>query len=162
MSGTLRKFSVVLVAWAAAALFSGCPIDPGTDPANPAGVVLERSSGNFVPGQELTVTVTITAKRSSTISAIGLTETVPEGWTYVSMDGEAGQAPAIAPHAGGSGDLGFIWITMPDFPITFTYTLQVPEGAVSPAEISGQVDYYQALGMLSSDVTVSSLTSAAG
>lgn len=160
MSGTLRQFSVVMVAWAAAALFSGCPIDPGTNVDNPAGVVLERAAGNFVPGQEFTVTVTIGAQRGSSISALGLTETVPEGWTYVATDGDAGQMPALAPHQGDSGELGFIWISMPDFPVTFTYTLLVPEGAVSPAEISGQVDYYQALGLLSSDNTVSSFTSA--
>lgn len=161
MSGTLRQFSVVMVAWAAAILFSGCPGGPGTNPDNPAGVVLERAAGNFAPGQEFTVTVTISAERGPSISALGLTETIPEGWSYVGMAGEAGQTPVIAPHVGDGGELGFIWISMPDFPATFTYTLLVPEGATSPAEISGQVDYYQALGLLSSDTTVSSLSIAA-
>ena len=82
------------------------------------------------------------------------------GWAFVAVDGEAGQIPPLAPHYGDSGDLGFIWIAIPDFPVSFTYTVLVPDGAPSPAEISGQVDYYQSLGLLWSDPAVSSFSSA--
>jgi hypothetical protein len=156
MSGTLRQFSVTLFAWAAIALLSGCPVDP----QNPAGVVLERDTGNFTPSQEFTVTVTIRANNASSISALGLTETVPEGWTFVAADGETGQVPVMKPAEGATGSLEFLWWEVPSFPVTFTYTLLVPADAPAAIDIAGRVDYYQSLGLLSSDETVSSISSA--
>jgi hypothetical protein len=123
-------------------------------------VALERSVGAFTPGEVLTVSVTITAEDSSAISALGLTETVPEGWIFVSVDGESGQVPPIPPHEGDTGNLGFIWVTVPDFPVTFTYTLQVPANAEANADITGRVDYYEDAGILSSDELVSLLDAA--
>lgn len=161
MPGLFRPLSLFLLAWTVSALFIGCPVDPGTDLENPAGVVLERAVESFVPGQELTVTVTIDAEDGPSISAIGLTESVPEGWLFVSASGDLGQRPAVTPAAGDSGNLGFIWITVPEFPISFTYTLQVPENAVTGMEINGRVDYYQALGLLSSDDLATPLITAA-
>lgn len=157
MSGTLRHLSQFIIAGLLAALVTGCPIDPGVDAENPAGVVLERSVGAFTPGEVLTVTVSISAEDAVAISALGLTETVPVGWTFVSVDGEIGQVPAVPPNEGDTGDLGFIWVAVPDFPVTFTYTLQVPADAEATADISGRVDYYQDAGILSSDELVSLL-----
>mgnify|MGYP001229710160 CR=1 FL=1 len=157
MSGTLRHLSQFTLVGLLAALITGCPIDPGVDAENPAGVVLEREVGAFAPGQEITVTITVTAQDSSAISAVGLTETIPEGWTYAAAQGEIGQVPAILPNEGDTGDLGFIWFAVPDFPVTFTYTLQVPEDAEANAEITGWVDYRQDAGLLSSDLTTSLL-----
>jgi hypothetical protein len=160
MSGTLRHLSQFILVGLLTALIAGCPIDPGIDAENPAGVALERSVGAFTPGEVLTVSVTITAEDSSAISALGLTETVPVGWTYVSVDGEIGQVPAIPPNEGDTGDLGFIWFAVPDFPVTFTYTLQVPANAEATADIAGRVDYYEDAGILSSDEVVSLLDAA--
>lgn len=161
MSGTLRQFSQFILVGLLATLIAGCPIDPGIDAENPAGVALERSVGAFTPGEVLDVTVTITAEDGSAISAVGLTETVPDGWTFVSVDGEIGQVPPISPHEGDTGDLGFIWFAVPDFPVTFTYTLQVPADAEANADITGWVDYRQDAGILSSD-EVTSLLDAVG
>lgn len=158
MSGTLRQFCVVMIAWAAAALFSGCPIDPGIDVENPAGVALGRAAGAFVPGQEFSITVTISAEDGASISALGLTETVPEGWSFVAADGANGARPVIMPGEGDTGELGFLWVAVPEFPVSFTYTLLVPEDAAATIEITGRVDYHQALGLLSSDDTVSSFS----
>ncbi len=160
MSGTLRHLSQFILVGSLAALITGCPIDPGVDPENPAGVVLERDVEAFVPGEELNITVTITAEDGSAISALGLTETVPAGWTFVAVDGESGQVPPIPPREGDTGDLGFIWFAVPDFPVTFTYTLQVPADAEATADITGRVDYYEDAGILSSDELVSLLDAA--
>ena len=161
MSGTLRQLSQFILVGLLASLIAGCPIDPGVDAENPAGVALERSVGAFTPGEEVTITITITAEDDANISALGLTEAAPEGWTFVSVDGEIGQAPAIPPNEGDTGDLGFIWFAVPDFPVTFTYTLQVPADAEATADITGRVDYYENAGILSSD-EVTSLLDAVG
>lgn len=160
MSGTLRHFSQFILVGFLAAFIAGCPVDPGIDAENPAGVALERSVGAFTPGEVLDVTVTITAEDSRDISALGLTETVPVGWTFVAVDGESGQVPPIPPIEGDTGDLGFIWVVVPDFPVTFTYTLQVPADTEATADITGRVDYYEDAGLLSSDELVSLLDAA--
>lgn len=159
MSGTLRQLSQITLVALLAVLASGCPIDP-VDTENPAGIALERAAGAFTPGETLTLAITITAEDDSNISALGLTETIPDGWTFVSVDGENGQIPAIPPTEGDTGDLGFIWVAVPEFPVNFTYTLQVPEDAEATADITGRVDYYENAGILSSDELVSLLDAA--
>lgn len=160
MSGILRSFTVLMVCIAVATVQTGCPIDPGGDLDNPAGVALDREASTFVPGGTMTVTVTITAEDGGDISAIGLSEDVPEGWSFVSASGQGAQVPVILPAEGATGTLGFIWIAVPDLPCTFSYTLAVPEDATGPASIRGTVNYYEEAGLLASDETVTSVAAA--
>ena len=157
MSGTLRYISLVMTAGFVATLLAGCPVDP-VDVENPAGVVLERDADNFTPGEQFTVTITIDADDGGAISALGLTEFAPEGWTFVQVNGEIGQAPAIPPQPGDSGELGFLWLVVPEFPLTFSYTLLPPPNADRNAAFNGRVYYYQDAGILSSDEVDSNFT----
>lgn len=151
MSGSHRRISIFLTAWVFSALLAGCPpIDP-IDVENPAGVLLERDAGTFTPGQHFTVTITISADDGGAISALGLTEFAPEGWTFVEVNGNLGQVPPILPQQGDSGELGFMWLAVPDFPLTFSYTLLAPPNADRSAAFNGRVFYYQNVGILSSD-----------
>lgn len=156
MSGTLRHISQFLVAWALAAVLAGCPSNHNVD-----SVVLQRDAGDFSPGQEFTVTITISAQDGDAISALGLTETAPENWAFVEAGGVAGQVPVVTPQVGDSGELGFIWLAVPEFPVTFTYTLLVPDDAGDSAGISGWVDYYEDESLLSSEEVTSTFTVAA-
>lgn len=160
MSGIFRTFTVLLVCIAVATVQTGCPNDPGTDLDNPAGVALARAATAFVPGGTMTVTVTITAEDGGDISAIGLSEEVPEGWSFVSASGQGTQLPAILPAEGATGTLGFIWIAVPGLPCTFSYTLAVPEDASGPASIRGTVNYYEDAGLLASDESVTHVAAA--
>jgi len=158
MSGTLRQLSFLMIPWVFAAVLAGCPpVDP-IDDDNPAGVELEREVGNFSPGEEFTVTIHIGAEDSRSISALGLTEFAPEGWTFVEVNGNPGQVPVVTPQVGDSGELGFLWLAVPDFPVAFSYTLRVPPNAAQSAAFNGRVFYYEDAGILSSDEVDSTVT----
>lgn len=157
MSGTLRQISLVLTACAFVAALAGCPGNP-IDVDNPAGIALERGADHFTPGEPFTVTITIDADAGGSISALGLTEFAPEGWTFVEANGAIGQAPAIVPQEGDSGELGFLWLAVPEFPLTFSYTLRPPPNADRNAAFSGRVYYYEDAGILSSDEVDSNFT----
>lgn len=157
MSGRFRQFSFYMTTWVAVALLTGCPVDP-IDADNPAGVALEREAGTYTPGQTFTVTVHIDAEDSRAISALGLTEFAPEGWTFVEVNGNPGEVPVVTPQEGDSGELGFLWLAVPDFPVSFSYTLRVPPNAAQSAAFSGRVFYYEDAGILSSDNVNSTFT----
>jgi len=148
MSGFFRVFVAALPALL---ILPGCPGPQITDPDNPAGVVLERRADDALPGGPVDVTITITAADAGNISAIGVTESIPEGWIFDSATGSGSQMPTIVPANGATGDLGFLWIVVPPIPCTFTYRLIAPEDAVLPAEIRGRVHYYEDGGLLGSE-----------
>lgn len=123
---------------------------------NPLGMTLTRQlPASYNPGGTVQVQLTLAcAGDSSTIRALGLHETVPTGWTFVSMNGSQ---PEVGPSAGNSGTLEFAWITVPAFPCTFTYVLNVPANAQGTQSFTGQVEYRQKGGALFSDDTASTL-----
>ena len=93
----------------------------------------------YSPGATVSVTVTVTY--TDTLLALGIEDTVPEGWTYVSVTGSGSIQTKNDP--GDSGTLEFYWITIPASPVTLTYTLQIPGGSSGDKAFSGSVIYYQ-------------------
>ena len=87
----------------------------------------------YTPGQKIQITVTITF--TGVISALGVQDTVPEGWTYVSA------TCPIRPPAKAEGELSFAWLTDFSSPLKLTYTVQVPENDCGRKKISGHVLY---------------------
>ena len=85
------------------------------------------------------VTVTLAYSGSETVTLLGMEEMAPEGWTYKGI--VSGASPAVTPTVGDTGTLGFAWITVPSFPVTFTYRLQVPGTTTGLQTISGQILY---------------------
>lgn len=94
----------------------------------------------YAPGSNLVVSVTFAESCSEIIAALGLVETVPVGWTYISSGG--GTPPDTKPDVGESdGSLEFSWISTPTYPFTFTYTIRPPAGTTGDFAIAGTAEY---------------------
>lgn len=112
-----------------------------TEPGE-TSVTMMRSAGGsntYVPGGTLRVSVTLSKSGPGVVNALGITETLPPGWSLAAViqDGGVESAPA----AGTQGTLEFAWLTMPAFPVTVVYDVAVPEDASGIAEITGAVLY---------------------
>ena len=137
--------SLVACALLLGGLLAGCPIIP--DPPTGDKVVLTREhAARFTPGDTISITVEIEVRSDVDITAIGLVETVPEGWTYISAASNSGPLPTLRPSAGSDGTLYFVWITPPRFPSSFTYSLGVPISQDGTQPISGHVEYREGSG----------------
>lgn len=95
--------------------------------------------GKFTPGTPLEVQVTMNYGLSDAITALAVVETLPQGWTFGKVTG--GTPPAVSPPEGSTGVLNFVWINIPAWPATFTYTVTPPATDTGAKRISGQVLY---------------------
>lgn len=66
-------------------------------------------------------TVTHTIEYEGKATALGVKVTLPEGCSFVGVQGE--NAPAVAPKAGTTGTLEFAWIDIPASGFTFAYAV---------------------------------------
>lgn len=89
----------------------------------------------YIPGEEITFTVTVNSFCFEPVTALAVVEDCPAGWTFVSASGSSG----IAPVPGTGGPFEFAWLSIPAIPHTFTYTVAVPGGYSDAAVVSGQV-----------------------
>jgi hypothetical protein len=108
-----------------------------TDPNT--GVVLSRvalNNGFYTPGQAVSLRVTLDYKGSEKVQQLGLEELTPPGWTFGGFS--SGNIPPIAPQPGATGTLGFAYISVPNFPITFTYQLFATNNSVGEKTVFGQ------------------------
>ncbi len=62
----------------------------------------------------------------STVTALGLTEYIPGGWSFVGYFGD--EPPFLGPLAGTESMLEFAWLPMLTSPVRFTYRLTGPPG----------------------------------
>jgi hypothetical protein len=133
----------------AAAFFLVCGLLPASAQGqttegdlNPIQLILDRQAPpTFTAGQPIEIVVNIRASQSGAITAMGLYETVPNGWTFAGMRGISGQPPSVTPGEGQTGVLQFAWIAVPELPYAFAYTLNVPETDGGQRFISGQLEY---------------------
>ncbi len=105
----------------------------------------------YTPGSPVEITVVIGAFDPARLMALGLRETVPAGWEYVSIRGISGAAPPITPQAGDTPILEFAWITPPALPYTFAYTVRPPAGGGDTVFVSGQAEYRLEAGPINPD-----------
>ena len=100
-------------------------------------------AGWFVPGTtELTFTLTFTLGGDmGNVTALAWEDELPTGWTYKASSLVATPAPFIVPADGASGTLEFAWLTIPTFPFTMTYVINVPPDPILPATVSGQAEF---------------------
>ncbi|HQL94640.1 MAG TPA: DUF5011 domain-containing protein [Candidatus Hydrogenedentes bacterium] len=101
---------------------------------------LTRSSSlpGYVPGAQLTFTVTVNSFCLEAVTALAVVEVCPAGWTFVSATGVADNG-GLEPSPGAEGPFEFVWLSpIPGFPYTFTYTVAVPESQEGAAVVSGQ------------------------
>ena len=100
------------------------------------------SNGYFVPGTtSLTVNVAIdvTAGDASGLTAFGVEERWPAGFSFASASGDCN--PAIKPTVGTTGTLGFAYIQVPTFPCQFTYVMNVDASPGLSGAIEGEAQY---------------------
>ena len=114
---------------------------------NPLGLGLTRQHADvFEPGKPFQVTLTISAASAGTITAMGLRETLPPEWRLETVAGASGAPPDVSPAAGATNLLEFAWITVPQFPYTFTYMVTPPEGDGGTKVLHGALEYRQMTG----------------
>lgn len=144
-----------------------CPVPAQEAPAteaerNPAQVLLfHQHPEDYKGGKQVAVTVYISALQWDGLSAMGLYETVPEGWTYAGARAITGTMPGVTPKNDDTGVLQFLWIEQSTAPITFQYVLNVPSRENGTRYFSGQVEYRLGEGALTSNVAFSQLTGVA-
>jgi hypothetical protein len=112
------------------------------DDINPINVVMDRfHADTYQAGQPIEIQVRIGADGGN-LTAMGLRETIPPNWTFMGMQGVTGDVPAVSPSPGEQGLLEFAWITVPQLPYTFSYTLQVPEDDAGGTQVfHGALEY---------------------
>jgi len=92
----------------------------------------------YVPGETIDVTIHIDKEGPQDITALGFQDTLPAGWTYVSL-AATGTPPPVFPSAGQTDLLEFAYVDVPTFPVEFTYTVQVPADESGSVTIGGDV-----------------------
>ena len=111
---------------------------------NEIEIILGHSAPfEFVGGSTIEIIVNISSLGQGTVTAMGLYETLPEGWVYGGLRAIAGDPPNVAPDPGAMGVLDFAWLASLSFPtsITFAYTLDIPASESGARFLSGQVEY---------------------
>ncbi len=113
--------------------------------ADLGGIRTHNSSYN--PSQSSGIfNISIEIEYLDSLSALGVQETIPVGWSFVSVNGN--DAPTIIPASGATGTLDFAWNTPPTSPASFTYTVQIPIDDSGDKALSGQVLYRRVGGEL--------------
>lgn len=134
----MASYRVVLPLLLAAALLAGAPAAfAQTEPME-----LSRSVTPVVytPGGEIVVTLTLTKNDPRGVTALGVIEDIPDTWTLVRHEGVSEDAdPPIVSQK--NGTVEFAYITVPAFPVQFSYTLRAGDGDTGPQGITGTVLY---------------------
>ena len=146
--------------WIAVCLAHPAPAqDPAPDTGqNPLRIVLGREhAGPYTGGRTVNVVVRIGASSWDGLTAMGLYEKIPDGWTLEDVRLLGGVPPSVSPEAGTGGVLQFIWILPPRAPVALGYTLRVPARDSGARPFSGQVEYRLGGGKLTSNVALTQL-----
>jgi len=104
-------------------------------PATPVEVARSIAAGSYTPGQPLEVSIQLSYAGQDAVSTLSLVETLPQGWTFDKISG--GPAPGVAPPAGKTGALTFIWQEVPQFPIALTYVVVPAADSTGAKELGG-------------------------
>jgi M6 family metalloprotease-like protein len=102
-------------------------------PAGPAATHLVAGNGYVAGG---TVVVTNTLGYTGTLSSLRWTVTLPAGWTFAASAGNDGHTK---PTVGATGQIEWIWTTIPASPFAFTYSANVPAGTTGTKNLAAIV-----------------------
>ena len=104
---------------------------------NPPPTMARGFSGaQYTPGSTLDVTLTLDYPATD-ITALGITEQIPAGWTYQGVVG--GVIPGTSQINPATGALELVYVTIPAFPFSLTYRLLIPAAAAGVQTFSGKV-----------------------
>ncbi len=92
--------------------------------------------GVYYPGQPVDITLRFEKHGDQLLYGLVGSDTIPAGWTVQSVDG-ASPPPIWKVLAGGAG-VEYGWVTVPTFPVEFTYHLLPPVGAAGMVQIFGK------------------------
>jgi hypothetical protein len=122
------------------------------------GITLTREVvGNaYTPGQPVTVQLTLTHTGEERVTALAITEDLPENWAFAHIAG--GQAPTVSPPERATGTLNFIWVNVPQFPFTVSYLIDTTEQPGGPASLKGKAIYRKLGPELQTDEIVTELS----
>ena len=109
------------------------------------------------PGLPLDVTVVLEYQGSAVLTALGLVETLPDGWSFEGLV----SGPADLVQYNGS-DVEFAWITIPAFPAALTYRVRAPANLTGDQVFSGLLRYRFDAGELRFGPVVTVLPTAEG
>lgn len=87
-------------------------------------------------GGAVTLTVAVNYPRDSAITALGVTLTLPNGWTYVTRGGP--DFPQITPSAGAAPTLEFAYTSWPETGVSFSVTVVYPSELTGPQAVKTQ------------------------
>lgn len=116
--------------------------DPELEPDDTFLLMGRRVSGNgfYADAETLSVTLTIQKIGPDTITALGIYEGLPEGWTATLEDAGGADGSIHSPDQAGDV-LEFVWTTVPTFPAQLTYLLTPDGQSAGPQAIVGQARY---------------------
>lgn len=92
------------------------------------------------PGDYRHVNVVITCDTPAALTALGLRETLPDGWTYVNML-DTGMPPHQARQDEAGNTMFFEWVDIPEFPVQFTYRIQATQTCEEETLLTGILDF---------------------
>ncbi len=95
----------------------------------------------YTPGEPLDIVLTLESGCTREVTTLGIEETLPEGWSFISGEAVEGPPPVQWRAPDMIGRLEIFWINAPNFPIVLRYQTMPPETAQGPAAFSGQVVY---------------------
>jgi len=113
---------------------------------SPCVSIARAIDGCSAPGREITVTVTVSSTCEESLTAVGLRETIPAGWSFQGVSDASDDPPALASNLGTFGTLEFAWVDVPSFPATFAYVLQVSAAENGAQDLSGAPVYRESGG----------------
>ena len=91
--------------------------------------------------RELTFTLTFSKTVSGTFRLDSWEDVLPSGWTYEGGSLASTVMPTSVPEDGNSGTIRFSWTSMQTFPLTMSYTVNIPDNYFYPANIKGNLYY---------------------
>lgn len=134
------------------------PTSASAQNLNPIDIQLIRQTpAEYTAGQPIEIVISIHASTTQGLTALGLYETIPPGWQYLSLRPISSAAPSIVPPDGAVELLQFAYITVPPFPISYAYSVLPPADAGGTVYFSGQVEYRTNAGALKSAPVISQI-----
>jgi len=96
-------------------------------------------NGFYLPGGTIDLEIIISRNGAGNITALGISETLPQGWALADILDDGG-AVALPP-LGATGTLEIAWLQVPTLPAKFRYRLAVPAESTGLQLITGQAVY---------------------
>ncbi|NLF58109.1 MAG: PKD domain-containing protein [Candidatus Hydrogenedens sp.] len=113
------------------------PDDP--EPGTLLALTRTFSPAAYQPGQPLDVTLRVEQNGKAVVTSLGLIESAPEGWSFGGV--VSGEAPPIISTNPETGAFEFAYVTVPAFPVTFTYRTTPPSDSSGDKGFQGRVLY---------------------